>query len=91
MEDQYTAQFVELNTAKLGKIKEIKSYITGIGLVNSQNKLYILGQFGLCVYDQPLLVNNSIASFDINDSGIYVADTLGELYCYSFQKDILKS
>lgn len=60
-------------------------------MLSQQNKLYILGQFGFCIYDEPFHVNNNVVSFDINDGGIYVADAVGDLYFYSFQRDNLKN
>jgi alpha-tubulin suppressor-like RCC1 family protein len=76
----------------LGKVKIVRSYITGFGFLTLENKLYILGNFGLTTYDEPFQVSsNNVNSFDINDAGIYFADSYGELYFISFQKESAKS
>jgi len=51
----------------------------------------LLGIFGSIIYDEPyLIINNDIAAFDVNDSGLYFADSYGDFYYSSFQKENLK-
>ncbi len=51
----------------------------------------MLGIFGSIIYDEPYLIkNNDIAAFDVNDSGLYFADSYGDFYFSSFQKENLK-
>lgn len=85
-EDEYSTEFVELNTSKQGAVKQIRSYITGFGFVTADNKLYLLGNFGNVTYDEPCMVHSSVSSFDINDNGAYIADSSGDLHIYSFTK-----
>ena len=78
---------MELNTSKLGAVKQLKSYITGVGFVTSDSKLYLLGNFGNVTYDEPFMVHLSVFSFDINDNGAYIADSSGDLHIFSFIKE----
>lgn len=85
-EDEYSTEFVELNTNKQGAVRLIKSYITGFGFVTADSKLYLLGNFGNVTYDEPYMVHSSVSSFDINDNGAYIVDTSGDLHLFSFAK-----
>lgn len=85
-EDEYSSEFVELNTNKQGAVRQIKSYITGFGFVTADGKLYLLGNFGNVTYDEPCLIHSSVSSFDINDNGAYIADSSGDLHLFSFIK-----
>jgi hypothetical protein len=58
----------------------VKSFLTGYGLLNIDNKLYLLGHFSQHIFDEPyLLYPGRVTSFDINSKGIYVVDAFGEL------------
>jgi hypothetical protein len=50
-----------------------------------------LGIFGAWTYDEPYSIKSrDVVAFDVNDSGVYFADSYGELYFCSFQKENLK-
>jgi hypothetical protein len=67
-----------LNTAKLGRIVAVRSYLTGIIFCTHEGKLFLLGIFGSAIYDEPFYVEGVIASkFDVNDNGLFIVDTNG--------------
>ncbi len=46
IQDEFTNEFIELNTSKFDKIVSIKSHLTGFCFSNKEGKLYLLGHFG---------------------------------------------
>lgn len=46
LQNEFTNEFIELNTGKFGKIVSIRSHLTGFCFLNASGKLYLLGHFG---------------------------------------------
>ncbi len=67
-----------MNTAKLGRIVAVRSYLTGIIFCTHEGRLYLLGIFGSVIYDEPFCVEGVTASkFDVNDNGVFIVDNNG--------------
>jgi hypothetical protein len=50
-EDECTGEFIELNTAKFGRIVSIRSGLTGFCFLTSDSKLFALGHFGEHIFN----------------------------------------
>ena len=64
----------------MGKVIAVESGLTGVGVLTIENRLYLLGHFGVHIFDEPFLVSNShVVDFGINEEGIWSVDAFGEL------------
>ena len=51
LNDECTNEFIILNTSSIGKVVSIRSSLTGVGIQTVDNRLYLLGHFGVHIFD----------------------------------------
>lgn len=75
-------EFAELNVRKVGKVIKIKASLTGLGLLNTQGSLFLLGALtSTTVCDEPLNVGvSSICDFSFAEDRVYLTTEIGEVF-----------
>lgn len=53
IKDECTSEFIVLNTSTIGKVRGVRSSLTGICIMTTNCELYMLGHFGAHVFDEP--------------------------------------